>query len=139
MLSMSLHLHAAYQLSVISWAQAGANGFFEDSYAAGTGFTDIACPYDVNDPSAYSLVSAGNSMDPKYEAGDFVVVSPASGVQTGNDAIVKLKDGQVMAKRIKAKNSHFILESLNKEYEPITVPAEDVIFMHRIVWVKPRG
>lgn len=127
------------RIPVISWAQAGADGFFVDSHMVGTGFTDISCPHDVTDPNAYSLEISGDSMSPKYENGDYVIVSPARGVQTGNDAIVKLRDGQILAKRIKAKNGKFILSSLNPEYEDITCNSEDVVFMHRIVWVKPRG
>lgn len=130
---------ASRRIPVISWAQAGVEGFFVDSHVVGGGFTDISCPYDVSDPSAYALEISGDSMSPKYEDGDYVVVSPARGVQIGNDAIVKLRDGQVMAKRIKAKNGEFVLSSLNPSYEDLHYKAENILFMHRIVWVKPRG
>ncbi|MDD2365445.1 MAG: S24 family peptidase [Desulfuromonadaceae bacterium] len=130
---------ASRRIPVISWAQAGVEGFFVDSHVVGGGFTDISCPYDVSDPSAYALEISGDSMFPKYEDGDYVVVSPARGVQTGNDAIVKLRDGQIMAKRIKAKNGEFVLSSLNPSYEDLHYKAENILFMHRIVWVKPRG
>ena len=78
-------------------------------------------------------------MVPKYEPGDVILVSPNMGVQTGDYAVVRMKDGTVMAKRVKFKNDHYFLESVNTEYEPVRCSKEDIIFMHRIVWVKQRG
>jgi len=127
------------RIPILSWAQAGTDGFFVDSHAVGQGFGDINCPYDVTDPNAYALIISGDSMAPKYEAGDIVVLSPAAGVQTGDYAVVRLADGQVMAKRIKEKDSVFILESINPGFSDIECPRESVITMHRIVWVKQRG
>jgi len=127
------------KIPIISWAQAGPDGFFADSFPSGSGFGDINRPYDVTDPNAYALIISGDSMVPKYEPGDIILVSPNMGVQTGDYAVVRLKDGTVMAKRVKAKNSHFIFESVNPEQGPIECQSEDVIFMHRIVWVKQRG
>jgi phage repressor protein C with HTH and peptisase S24 domain len=127
------------KIPIISWAQAGPDGFFADSFPAGSGFADINRPYDVTDPNAYALVISGESMAPKYEPGDIILVSPNMGVQTGDYAVVRLKDGTVMAKRVREKNSHFIFESVNPDYPSVECAAEDVVFTHRIVWVKQRG
>ena len=127
------------RIPIISWAQAGPDGFFEDSFPAGSGFGEINRPYDVTDPNAYALTVIGDSMVPKYEPGDVILVSPNMGVQTGDYAVVRMKDGTVMAKRVKFKNDHYFLESVNTEYEPVRCSKEDIIFMHRIVWVKQRG
>lgn len=124
------------KIPIISWAQAGPDGFFEDAFPSGSGFADINRPYDVTDPNAYALIISGDSMVPKFEPGDVILVSPNMGVRTGDYAVVRLKDGTVAAKRVRAKNSHFILESTNPEYPPVECPAEDVVFLHRIVWVK---
>jgi phage repressor protein C with HTH and peptisase S24 domain len=130
---------SARRIPIISWAQAGTDGFFEDSHFVGSGFADINCPHDVTDPNAYALIISGDSMSPKYDPGDIVVVSPAAGVQTGDFAIVRLVDGQVLAKKIKEKNGSFILLSINNDFPELTVPRENVISLHRIVWVKQRG
>lgn len=127
------------KIPIISWAQAGPDGFFEDSHLTGSGFGEINRPYDVSDPNAYALIISGDSMVPKFEPGDVILVSPNMGVRTGDYAVARLKDGTVAAKRVKAKNSHFILESINPDYPPVDCPAEEVVFLHRIVWVKQRG
>ena len=127
------------QIPIISWAQAGQEGYFEDSYPAGAGFGYINRPYDLSDPAAYALIISGDSMSPKFEPGDVVIVSPAAMVTTGDYAVVKLNNGEVTAKRIKDKNGSFVLESVNTEYEPRTVAKENISFIHRIVWVKQRG
>lgn len=127
------------KIPVISWAQAGADGFFEDCHAVGFGYAEISCPYDVTDQNAYALMINGESMYPKFEQGDIVIVSPSAEAQTGDCAIVRLKDGQVMAKKIKNKNSHYVLVSLNPDYEDIVCEPQEIRFIHKIVWIKPRG
>jgi phage repressor protein C with HTH and peptisase S24 domain len=127
------------KIPIISWAQAGPDGFFEDSFPAGAGFAEINRPFDVTDPNAYALIITGDSMMPKFEPGDVIVVSPNMGVRTGDYAVVRLKDGTVAAKRVREKNAHFILESVNPEFPPVECQKEDVVFTHRIVWVKQGG
>lgn len=127
------------KIPIVSWAQAGTGGYFEDSHLQGAGFGYINRPYDVLDNSAYALIISGDSMIPKYEPGDVVIVSPELIVQTGDYAIVKLQNGEVMAKRVKEKNSHYILESINPEFCTRECKKEDIVFIHRIVWVKQRG
>ena len=127
------------QVPIISWAQAGQDGYFEDAYPPGAGFGYINRPYDVSDANAYALIISGDSMAPKFEAGDVVIISPAATVMTGDYAVVRLRSGEVAAKRVKEKNSHYVLESINPDYPLRECQKEDVVFMHRIVWVKQRG
>jgi len=124
------------RIPIISWVQAGTDGFFEYSYSVGSGYAEINRPYDVTDPGAYALIVVGNSMSPRYEPGDILLVSPNGGVRTGSDAVVKLRGGEVMVKRVVAKDDHYILESFNPEFPPIECPTESVVFVHRVVWVK---
>ena len=126
-------------IPIISWAQAGTDGFFEDSYAVGSGIGRLNWFDDMRDEGAYALVIRGDSMIPRYDPGDYVIVSPSAGVKSGDYAIVKLRDGQVMAKQVTARNSHFILHSVNLDYEDITVAAEEVVFTHKIVGTRPGG
>lgn len=102
--------------------------FFEDSFAQA----------GASGPNAYALIVSGDSMSPKIEPGEVILVSPNMGVRTGEYAVARLKDGTVAAKRVKAKNSLFILESVNPDYPPVECSAEDVVFLHRIVWAKQR-
>lgn len=127
------------RIPIISWAQAGADGFFEDSYPVGCGFGYITWFDDLKDENAYALIIAGESMSPKYEPGDIIILSPNAGTITGDYAVVRLRDGQVMAKKIKNKNSHFVLSSLNPEFEDIVCQKEEIKFIHKIVGTRQRG
>ena len=123
-------------IPIISWAQAGTDGFFEDSYPVGCGIGSLSWFDDLRDNNAYALQIRGDSMIDRYYPGDYVVVSPAAGVQSGDYAVIKLKDGQVMVKKVKSKNGEFILSSSNPEYDDLFVSKEDVLFTHRIIGSK---
>lgn len=97
------------KIPIISLAQAGEKGFFEDSYPLGGGFGEINRPYDVLDEYAYALIVSGDSMIPRYEPGDLVVVSPAANVMTGDYVVAKLINDEVMLKKVKVKNAHYVL------------------------------
>lgn len=130
---------SAVRIPIISYAQAGVDGFFLDSFPVGCGFGEIYCPVDVKDPNAYALIVNGDSMYPRIEQGDIVVVSPNTGVTAGDCAVVKLRGGEVLLKRVRQKNGKYILESINAEYSIIEVEKEEISFCHKIVWIKPRG
>lgn len=124
-------------IPIISWAQAGTNGFFEDCYPVGYGgIGTINWFADLRDDNAYALQIRGDSMLKRYYPGDYVIVSPSAGVSVGDFAIVKLVDGQVLCKEVTARNSHFILSSVNPAYEDVTVAKEDVVFVHKIIGSK---
>ncbi|MEI6207341.1 MAG: S24 family peptidase [Desulfuromonadales bacterium] len=127
------------QIPIISWAQAGTDGFFEDAYAVGSGIGTLNWFDDLKDNNAYALMIRGDSMSPRYDPGDYVIISPAAGVKTGDYAVVKLTDGQVMAKKVTLRNGDFVLSSVNKEYDDLFVAKKDVVFTHKIVGTRPGG
>ena len=120
---------------LIGLAQAGGGGYFDDGgFPAGKGWEEIAFP-QVTDEHAYALEISGDSMKPTYRAGDIIVVSPAAQVRRGDRVVVKTKDGEVMVKELKRKNSKNIeLKSLNSEHRDRTVPMSDVLWIARVMW-----
>ena len=63
-------------IPLIGFAQAGAQGFFDDAgYPAGGGWDEIPFP-GLGDPQAYALEITGDSMEPVFRAGAIVIVSP---------------------------------------------------------------
>jgi transcriptional regulator with XRE-family HTH domain/SOS-response transcriptional repressor LexA len=118
------------KIPIISWAQV-----FENSSSVVSGFADINRPSDLIDPMAYALIVSDVSMSPRYEPGDILLVSPGAWARKG-DAVLKLKGGDVMVKKVKATNSHYVLESFNPDDPSIECQKEDVLFVHRVVWVK---
>jgi len=120
---------------LIGFAQAGAGGYFDDGgFPVGKGWEEIAFP-SVTDEHAYALEISGDSMKPAYRDGDVIVVSPAAPVRRGDRIVLKTKDGEVMVKELKRKNSkHVELKSLNAEHRDRTVAMSDVDWVARIVW-----
>jgi phage repressor protein C with HTH and peptisase S24 domain len=120
---------------LIGLAQAGFGGYFDDGgFPAGKGWEEIAFP-QITDEHTYALEISGDSMKPTYRAGDIIVVSPAAQVRRGDRVVVKTKDGEVMVKELKRKNSKNIeLKSLNSEHRDRTVPMSDVLWIARVMW-----
>ncbi len=122
-------------IPVIGFAQAGANGFFDDGgFPAGAGWDEIPFP-DVGDPHAYALEIAGDSMEPAYRDGDTIVISPDASVRRGDRVVVKTTNGEIMAKVLKRKTARTVeLESINPDHQDRALDMENVDWIARIVW-----
>ena len=123
------------KIPLIGMAQAGAEGFFDDGgYPAGAGWDEVELPATA-DANAYALSISGDSMEPVYRAGDRVIISPAAPVRVGDRVVARTKDGAVMAKELARRTAGRIeLASLNPEFPELRFAAEDVLWMHRIIW-----
>jgi SOS-response transcriptional repressor LexA len=118
---------------VISKAQAGDFGYWEDAYPVGEGSTRIECPADIIDPNAFAVQVEGDSMYPRYMQGEFVIVDTTKPVMNNDDVVVKLHDGAVMIKRYKMMREMIFLESYNPAVEPIPVLDGDMVCCFKIV------
>lgn len=120
---------------LIGFAEAGHGGYFDDAgFPVGKGWDDIAFP-EVSDENAYALKISGDSMKPTYRSGDVIIVSPASPVRKGDRVVVKTRDGEVMVKELRRKNSKTVeLKSLNAEHRDRTLPMADIDWIARILW-----
>lgn len=125
-----------FRIPVIGLAQAGEAGYFDDAgYPTSTGWDEISFP-DIGDPNAYSLEVSGDSMEPVYRDGDAIIVSPSSNIRRGDRVVLKTVDGEVMAKQLVRRTAHKVeLQSLNADHPDRTIPARDVAWIARIVWV----
>jgi phage repressor protein C with HTH and peptisase S24 domain len=126
---------AISNVPLIGFAEAGSGGYFDDGgFPVGKGWEEIAFP-SVTDKHAYALKISGDSMKPAYRSGDVIVVSPAATVRRGDRVVVKTKDGEVMVKELRRKNSKNVeLKSLNAEHRDRTLSMSDVLWIARIVW-----
>lgn len=126
---------AQRRVPLLGLAQAGGEGFFDDGgFPVGGSWDEIGLP-DINDPHAYALEIAGDSMEPVFRDGDVVVVSPASPVRRGDRVVVRTRLGEVMAKELKRQSARRIeLGSLNPAHPDYGFELEDVQWMHRILW-----
>lgn len=66
---------------------------------------------------AFMVKAKGDSMLPKINAGDFVIIEKSNKAENGVMALC-VNDGQALIKKIKLQNKKVILVSLNSEFEP---------------------
>jgi phage repressor protein C with HTH and peptisase S24 domain len=123
------------RIPLIGLAQAGMSGFFDDGgYPAGAGWDEVELP-QTGDANAYALSIAGESMEPVYRDGDAIIVSPAAPVRVGDRVVARAADGAVMAKLLTRRTATRIeLASLNPDFPDLRFAADEIVWMHRIIW-----
>ena len=126
---------AAPRIPILGYAQAGAEGYFDDAgYPAGTGWDEVLFP-EVGDPRAYALEISGDSMEPVYRDGDRIIVSPAASIRRGDRVVVRTASGEVMAKELARLSANRIeLRSFNADHPTRTLKKSEVTWMARIIW-----
>ena len=125
----------AQRIPVISYAQAGHNGFFDETgYPTGSGWDEVLFP-QIGDPNAFALEISGDDMQPVYRDGDTIIVSPAASIRRGDRIVVKTLEGDVMAKQLRRMTARRVeLVSLNPAEEERVLSAGEVAWMSRIIW-----
>jgi len=123
------------RIPLIGMAQAGEYGFFDDGgYPAGAGWEEVELP-QTGDANAYALSISGDSMEPVYRAGDAIIVSPAAPVRVGDSVVARAANGAVMAKLLTRRTaSRLEFSSLNPAYPDLRYSAQEIVWMHRIIW-----
>ena len=125
-------------IPLIGFALAGAKGYFdEDGYPAGDSWDEIEFPDNPGKGQAtYALQVSGDSMEPLYRKGDILVVSRNATIRKGDRVVIRTTRGEVMAKEIFRKSASRVeLKSLNPRHNDRTLPANDISWMARILWV----
>jgi repressor LexA len=89
---------------------------------------------DVYDPNAFALEVRGNSMAPKIEDGDIIVVSPKLEPRSGDICVVRVSDEDTV-KRVKLEEQFVHLIPLNPEFEPVAVRRRDVEVIWKVIKV----
>jgi phage repressor protein C with HTH and peptisase S24 domain len=124
-------------IPLLGFAQAGAKGYFdEDGYPKGDAWDEIKFPDNDGGDGSYALEINGDSMEPLYRKGDVLVVSRDATVRRGDRVVVRTRKGEVMAKELMRKTAGKVeLKSLNPDHDNLILPAGDVSWMARILWV----
>lgn len=89
---------------------------------------------DVKDPSAIGLVVRGQSMAPKLEEGDIIIVSPKREARSGDICVVRVGEEDTV-KRVKFDDQFIHLIPLNRDFEPMVVHKKDISFIWKVVRV----
>jgi len=137
--SLTGDIPEAGQVPVVAFASAGPGVEFTDQgYPAGGGMYFIDRPSNFSDPNGFGVEVAGDSMVPKYEDGQVVLVDTRKRPASGDYAVVGLMAGEKYVKRYRESGGMVVLESVNPLYPPVVVAPHEVRFAYKIVWVKER-
>jgi SOS-response transcriptional repressor LexA len=119
-------------IPVVGMAQLGDNGHWSDlEYPVGHGNGYVDFP--SRDKNAYALQCEGDSMSPRIEAGEFVIVEPNTPIKPGKNVMLRSKDGRVMVKKFLYKAAgRTYLVSINQAHPPISFADDEIEKMHFI-------
>lgn len=113
-------------VSVIGEAILGVDGMI-DMVEVRTGWLQIYS----SDNDAYGLRVKGDSMHPRIQSGEFVVIEPNTHVHSGDEVFVRTVDGHNMIKVMtKTRDGNYQFSSINNEHRPITLEPGRVEKMH---------
>jgi phage repressor protein C with HTH and peptisase S24 domain len=120
---------------LISFAEAGASGRFDDNgFPSGDGWDAIPFP-EVEDTHAYAMEITSESFHPAYRDGTHIIVSPAAPIRRGDRVVVKARSGEVMVKELKRKTARTLeLKSLAPGEADRMLTTEEVLWVARVVW-----
>ncbi len=92
-----------------------------------------------DDKEAYGLKVKGDSMWPRIQSGEYVVVEPNTNVRSGDEVFVRTTEGHNMIKVFnKTRDGDYQFTSINNAHKPITLESEQVDKMHFVAAiVKP--
>ena len=96
--------------------------------------------FDSNDPDDWEEITEemastgeyfalrihGDSMEPRMQEGDVVIVRLQQSIETGDIAIVRVNGDEATCKKIKKTPEGLILISINPSYEPMFYSPKDV-------------
>lgn len=92
-----------------------------------------------DDINAYGLKVKGDSMWPRIQSGEFVVVEPNTTVRPGDEVFVRTLEGHNMIKIFnKTRDGNYQFTSINNSHQPITLSPDQIDSMHYVsAIVKP--
>lgn len=106
--------------------------FTDGGYPAGFG-DEYIDRGDITDPNAFALIVEGDSMAPRINSGDIVIISPNTPVLSKTIAAVSVNDEQTLKKVIFLENGTVLLQPENPKHEPLVYDRESVRFIGRVV------
>ena len=123
-------------IPLAGFEQAAGDGFFDEAgHPTGSSWDETPFP-DLGDPHAYALEVGGDGMQPVYRDGDTIIVSPQANVRRGDRVVVRTKRGGMLAKRLRRRSARKLeLQSFDPQDADLTLSADDVDWIARIVWV----
>ncbi|CAJ0999081.1 LexA repressor [Sodalis praecaptivus] len=114
------------KIPVLGTAQLGGGGYWDpQEYAVGQGDGYVLWP--TKDKDAFALKCQGDSMMPRIQHGEFVVIEPNRQYKPGDEVLVQDEQGEVMVKVFLFQKDGLVsLLSVNSEHAPIRLDANSI-------------
>lgn len=116
---------------LLSMAQCGSMMAYDDTAYAHDGFVAFNC----DDPKAFAVTLAGDSMSPVFSAGDVAVIHPSKTPRNGGVVIARLNEGDVMMKLYQSTGERITLSSYNPAFPPMTFNRRDFVWIYSVASV----
>jgi phage repressor protein C with HTH and peptisase S24 domain len=131
----SAPLQAVRSVRVLSMAQAGI----------ATNYDELPKDWqeeintNVRDEMAFSVRIRGDSMEPRYQEGDYIIVSPSLEPRSGDLVLAKLSDDGVAFKLVQfGRDDEVVLTSYNPIYPPMRYSKADFHWIFPVAEVTKR-
>jgi phage repressor protein C with HTH and peptisase S24 domain len=99
----------------------------------------IAPEYLDSCPDPYGVYVVGESMEPRFFAGEILLVHPGKPVRTGDWVVVQFRAGPethaIVKRFVRAANGHVVLQQLNPDKE-LRYDRADIVAIHKVVGTK---
>ncbi|BEN14539.1 hypothetical protein SMKC004_03340 [Serratia marcescens] len=83
------------------------------------------------DKEAYGLKVKGDSMHPRIQSGEFVVIEPNTPIHPGDEVFVRTTEGHNMIKIMnKTRDGDYQFTSINNDHKPITLEPGKIDKIH---------
>jgi phage repressor protein C with HTH and peptisase S24 domain len=80
-----------------------------------------------DDPEAFGLKVKGDSMWPRIQSGEYVLIEPNTRVRPGDEVFVRTKEGHNMIKIFNyERDGQYQFSSINQDHRPITIASSDI-------------
>ena len=121
------------QVPIVAWAQAGELVAYTDLEAPWNEYTATSC----RDENCFAVTIEGDSMEPKYSAGDIAILMPNVEPRNGCLVVCKLKNEGVFFKLFHqtGEGKIFRLSSYNSVYPVMECRKEDFIWVYPVYQV----
>ena len=116
------------RVPLVSWAHAGEAVDYDELPAS----WQKAVPTDIDDPKAFAVMIAGDSMEPRYQEGDMAILNPSRPLRQNDAVIARLEDEGVVFKLCSRVGDTFRFSSYNPAYAPFEVPANRVMWIYSV-------
>jgi len=121
------------QVPIVAWAHAGELVAYTDLDASWHEYTATTC----RDENCFAVIIEGDSMEPKYSAGDIAILMPNVEPRNGCLVVCKLKNEGVFFKLFHQANDGklFRLSSYNSVYPVMECKKEDFVWIYPVAQV----